>query len=586
MVNFVDVERNNGPVTVNCQVLLYETTNAIEIHGALLDTDGRDGTMGIENDNGSLAFVVAGRNESLWSVTNDAQQFMPVAYDNCGGPVTITQTDATGLTSGDAFPVGVTTLEYTAEDALGNTTICSFDITVEDTEVPTITCPANVTVSSDAGTCTATGVALGTPVTADNCGVASVTNDAVEPFALGVTTVTWTVTDDAGLTATCTQTVTVEDTEVPTITCPANVTVSSDAGTCTATGVALGTPVTADNCGVASVTNDAVEPFALGVTTVTWTVTDDAGLTATCTQTVTVEDTEVPTITCPANVTVSSDAGTCTATGVALGTPVTADNCGVASVTNDAVEPFALGVTTVTWTVTDDAGLTATCTQTVTVEDTEVPTITCPANVTVSSDAGTCTATGVALGTPVTADNCGVASVTNDAVEPFALGVTTVTWTVTDDAGLTATCTQTVTVEDTEVPTITCPANVTVSSDAGTCTATGVALGTPVTADNCGVASVTNDAVEPFALGVTTVTWTVTDDAGLTATCTQTVTVTDNEDPVANMYHDITDNWGLDIFGNATIIGTDVAHGGSTDNCSIVTYSVTPNSFTAACFGR
>ncbi|TDA89846.1 HYR domain-containing protein, partial [Halomonas marinisediminis] len=89
-------------------------------------------------------------------------------------------------------------------------------------------------MSADAS-CVATSVALGAPTTADNCGVASVTNDAPATFPLGETTVTWIVTDNAGLTATCTQTVTVNDTTPPTITCPADMTnIPVDSGTCAA----------------------------------------------------------------------------------------------------------------------------------------------------------------------------------------------------------------------------------------------------------------------------------------------------------------------------------------------------------------
>src|SRR5690606_1149225 len=184
---------------------------------------------------------------------------------------------------------------------------------------------------------------------------------------------------------------------------------------------------------------------------------------------------------------------------------------------------FPLGSTIVTWTVTDGAGLTATAEQTVIVEDTTAPTINAPVAVTVSADAN-CEASDVALGTPVTADNCSVVSVTNDAPATFPLGSTIVTWTVTDGAGLTATAEQTVIVEDTTAPTITAPAAVTESADAN-CEASNVALGTPVTADNCSVVSVTNDAPATFPLGSTIVTWTVTDGAGLTATAEQTVIV-------------------------------------------------------------
>ncbi len=79
----------------------------------------------------------------------------------------------------------------------------------QDTEDPTITCPPDVEVYADEGEVFATNVDLGTPVTGDNCGVATVTNNAPESYPIGVTTVTWTVTDICGNETTCEQTVTV-----------------------------------------------------------------------------------------------------------------------------------------------------------------------------------------------------------------------------------------------------------------------------------------------------------------------------------------------------------------------------------------
>ena len=154
---------------------------------------------------------------------------------------------------------------------------------------PTISCPADVTVSANAG-CTATNVALGSPTTSDNCSVASVTNSAPAVYPLGTNVVTWTVTDGSGNTATCTQRVIVRDTTAPTISCPADVTVAANAG-CTATNVALGSPTTSDNCSVASVVSNAPAVYPLGTNVVTWTVTDGSGNTATCTQRVIVQDT-------------------------------------------------------------------------------------------------------------------------------------------------------------------------------------------------------------------------------------------------------------------------------------------------------
>lgn len=85
-----------------------------------------------------------------------------------------------------------------------------------DVIAPSITAPAAINVSTTDG-CSAAGINLGTPVVSDNCGVASVTNNAPASFPLGATTVTWTVTDSSGNSATATQTVTVVDTLKPVI---------------------------------------------------------------------------------------------------------------------------------------------------------------------------------------------------------------------------------------------------------------------------------------------------------------------------------------------------------------------------------
>jgi hypothetical protein len=90
-------------------------------------------------------------------------------------------------------------------------------------------------------------------------------------------------------------------------------------------------------------------------------------------------------------------------------------------------------------------------------------------------------------------------------------------------------------VVDNENPTITCPANVTINTDAGLCTSTA-AIGTATGTDNCGVPTITNDAPASFPIGNTTVTWTSTDGAGNFVTCTQVVTVVDNENPTIHRW--------------------------------------------------
>jgi hypothetical protein len=74
---------------------------------------------------------------------------------------------------------------------------------VQDTEPPTITCPANITTSNDPGQCGA--VVLYNFLTSDNC--PGVTLEAVPPsgsfFPVGTTTVTGVATDAAGNSTQC-----------------------------------------------------------------------------------------------------------------------------------------------------------------------------------------------------------------------------------------------------------------------------------------------------------------------------------------------------------------------------------------------
>jgi hypothetical protein len=125
----------------------------------------------------------------------------PVTTDNVGVVSITSNAPAT-------FPLGTTTVTWTVTDAAGNTSTASQDVVVIDTELPTITAPADITVLANAGQY-ATGVNLGTPVYSDNVPGATVTNNAPAQFPVGTTKVIWTVTDAAGNFATASHFVTV-----------------------------------------------------------------------------------------------------------------------------------------------------------------------------------------------------------------------------------------------------------------------------------------------------------------------------------------------------------------------------------------
>lgn len=128
---------------------------------------------------------------------------------------------------------------------------------------------------------------------------------------------------------------------------------------------------------------------------------------------------------------------------------------------------------------------------------------------------------------------------------------------------------------DTTPPAITCPTNVTVNNDTGVCEATNVTLGTATVTDNCNMSiTPTHNGSEPYALGTTTVTWTADDGNGQTATCIQTVTVVDDEDPIASCT-DITINLVDQNTYNLSQANIDAIGANSTDNCSTPTYTIT-----------
>jgi len=512
------------------------------------------------------------------AITCPANVVVNAAAGQCASNVsfTVTATDACGAVtnqvsvppSGSAFPVGVTTVTNTATDASGNTSQCSFTVTVNDTQPPTITCPADVTTTVNAGACFASGVALGNPSASDNCGAVTVTSNAPAQFPVGTNLVTWTATDGSGNTATCQQRVVVSDSQPPTIACSADVTVSANSGTCFATGVTLGSPTASDNCGPVTVTSNAPAQFPTGTNFVTWTATDGNGNATTCQQRVIVRDAQAPTITCPADVTVNANAGACFASGVTLGSPTASDNCGAVTVTSNAPAQFPVGTNFVTWTATDSGGNATTCQQRVVVRDTQAPSVTCPADVTVSASVGACFATGVALGSPTASDNCGAVTVTSNAPAQFPVGTNLVTWTATDGSGNAATCQQRVIVRDIQAPAITCPADVTVSANAGTCFATGVALGSPTASDNCGAVTVTSNAPAQFPTGTNFVTWTATDGNGNASSCQQRVIVRDAQAPTITCPADLTVNANTGAcFASGVALGSPTA----SDNCGAVT---------------
>ncbi|MCO6492278.1 MAG: HYR domain-containing protein, partial [Phaeodactylibacter sp.] len=501
----------------------------------------------------------------------------PVVLGNCGA---ITPVQTAGPPSGSLFPAGTTTIEYTATDAFGNTAICSFTVTVEDSQAPDIDCPVSfITLGASNGNCdNSIPDDMLDALASDNCGVVSLTHDfagapdnttlAGADFPLGVTVVTWTAVDAAGNSVSCSLEVTVVDDIVPmTVNCPADISVSNDPGECSAI-VSYDAPAFSTGCNGVPVSGILVQglpsgsAFPAGTTIVRYEYTDANG-TAVCSFTVTVEDAEDPVIGCPVDIVVGADGSIASGNATIISTgpcgvtlrytaPVGTDNCPNPVTTLSGglgANPNYYqhgGTYTETYTVTDASGNTAICSFTITVEDPIVPTITCPQeDITVSTQPGLCSAV-VTYASPLGSDNCPGYSISLtqglNSGAAFPLGTTTVEFTITDNAGNSNTCSFDVNVIDNEDPVIVSCApdqDVPTSSDGtGDCSGAIPDLtGQVNAADNCTIASITQNPAAGASFGSAhgdqqVVTITVTDQDGNSVTCTATVTLVDDENPI------------------------------------------------------
>jgi len=517
-----------------------------------------------------------------------------VFSDNCPGATIeytlsgdTTKASTIGQVGTYTFNKGVTTINYTVTDAVGNTTTGSKTVTVTDNINPSLTPGLNQTANTAAGLCTAS-VNVTNATFSDNCTGATIayvlsgattqasTLGQVGTFTFnkGVTTITYTVTDAVGNTTTGSKTVTVTDNINPSITAGANQTANTDVGLCTAS-VTITDAVFSDNCSGATIaytlsgantkTSTAGQvgtyTFNKGVTTINYTVTDAVGRTATASKTITITDNEAPIINCPSNINANVGAGLCTAS-VATPNPTLSDNCGITKLTWTLTDKttansspnginyvgakiFNLGTTTVTYTAYDAANNSTSCSYTVTVVDNIDPVVIAVGDVvkTTSFDGtGNCSAL-IAIGNASTSDNCSVAKLTWTATgattlsspltginqvgsKTFNKGITFITYTVTDGSGRTSTDTMTVTVNDNEKPVAPALPDITAQ-----CSTT---VTPPIATDNCD-GTVTATTVNPLTYniqGTYTISWTFTDSSGNLTNANQNVIIDDTTAPV------------------------------------------------------
>ncbi|XP_030829210.1 mucin-3A isoform X27 [Strongylocentrotus purpuratus] len=491
--------------------------------------------------NGCPTNIVA--NASPGSSTTVVSWLAPVASDNSGS-ATLT----VNRPPGSSFAIGSTQVTYTATDPTGNFVTCSFDIIVlssGDNTAPVLSnCPSDQTVfaSQNAQGAVATWSA---PTASDNSGdFVSINSDfsSGTVFPIGVSTVTYTATDSSGNQDTCQFSVTVigatDNVGPVTSNCPTSQTVNAAVGASSAVAT-WSEPIFTDASGVATVTSNFVSgsSFAIGTSTVTYTATDFLGNSGECSFNIFVNtgtDGTRPTfLNCPSNIDVTVPFGS-SGTSVTWTEPIAVDNSGVANsvVSQSPGSFFAVGATNVVYTATDLSGNTGTCSFFVTVSEEALVDVTppelfnCPTGISATANPGSSFA-AVTWTPPTATDNLGVPAVSSNfpSGSSFPIGTTLVTYTAIDNFGNDASCSFNVVVSSgtsNSAPIVTfCPNNGQIYFTAPASNSVIVNFAPPTATDDSGSVTSTSSNLpgDEFPVGVNTVTYTFSDDQGLTASC-------------------------------------------------------------------
>ena len=300
--------------------------------------------IAIGNDQGVCGAVVT------WTV--------PEA-DDCS-IVQIEQTSGPG--NGSTFPIGETTIGYTATDASGNIATCTFNVTVIDNEAPIALCqPITLEmIGTDPVIISPQMIDAGST---DNCAIVNMSVTPESFSSAGIHDITLTITDAAGNSSSCTTTVEVIEPEGPVAICQDLVLYLDENGNAQLdpSDIDNGSHSTTGSISL-SVDRSDFDCSDIGDQQVILTMIDQWGFTASCVSIVTVLDTIAPLAVCQNLQLTITEAGTITIDPGELNGGST-DNCGTGSLwmNADVTEFDQPGEYIVQFTVIDASGNSGSC---------------------------------------------------------------------------------------------------------------------------------------------------------------------------------------------------------------------------------
>ena len=489
-------------------------------------------------DQAEPEFVIMAPSDRTFEATANSTMLTPEQIGNATAIMAISITSNAPA----SFPLGNTTITWTATDDSGNNATDTQIITVQDTTPPEFdSVPQDRRLETSGDTAVLDYVVpTATDLIDEQVDVSCIPQIGTQ-ISLGNTTVTCTATDDFDNSNAVTFVATVSVNQPPTIKngiqkfsiMEENTarlflnTKFSDDGPLTYTTVIANSTVVS----VQIQNNVAIMTgLATGITSITACAND--GINEPVCQDYNVTVTEKLTITAPDDLTAEA---TAPLTVLDIGT-ATANNNTV--ITNDAPDAFPLGDTTVTWIATDSAESTVTDTQLVTIQDTTPPKLDALRDVRVLTIADAPRINYNDLGVTDLVDGPIDASCDPPRGTSATFGIITITCTATDDSGNSGTGSFDVTVgpfDNERISDVTTLIEITAPDDLtaeATAPLSVLNIGTATAQDaNGDLFAMTSDAPVSFPLGETVVTWAVTDSGGNDATYIQLVTIQDTTIP-------------------------------------------------------
>jgi hypothetical protein len=347
-----------GVYTASCGDCIDATTGVFNPEGLLGDynityTQYTVGDLCFSEDISTLTVAFAPP-----SLTCPDNVIVSSSLADCSAPATWTSPTLIGSNSpeldsthvsGDIFPLGMTTVTYTATNSVG-TDMCSFTVTVNE-GAPVLLCRQPIVTCAAPGQCGNDIITLPPFLISEDCGSADITRDGPDSFfPVGTTVLTWSAINQSNNVGTCSQTVIVTDEEAPIVSSCSTETVFDYNTDCMAQVVidVQGT----DACGIASVVGNGTFSYPIGEQVIhPVTITDVNGLVTVHNVTVNVHDEHAPVAeNCPESITAQQGSS------IPNLVPTFTDNCEIHELSSDVPSEFPLGTTTVTYTAFDYYG--------------------------------------------------------------------------------------------------------------------------------------------------------------------------------------------------------------------------------------